>query len=508
MQGGAADSYVEVPHVLEEDQLKRVFSQNVSGGEIGINHWQFGRRYVGLKVTVRYQHDLAAIDISGIDFPDLRQTGAEYKRNIAQQIKFPLSGISIIDVSAERDVRPEPSNSVIELSPTGSGLTNMIRAFINRDNLPRSEVEIELLRELNLVFQGDASFLRISCREDENGIWEIFLSEEGKGDIRLSQSGSSLKSIFIILAKLRLEPIVKNTVLDKCILVVEEPENNLHPALLRRLLDFLAVRSMELGFALVVATHSPIAIDWLSKREEGKVLHVTSDGSVSRVGEVSEYLDIKSILDDLDIRASDILQANGIIWVEGPSDRIYVRRWLELSTAGALKEGVHYSIMFYGGKLLSHLSALPPVEKQALINTLSINRNVALIMDSDRHLGGSSSTGRIRKPRLSINVTKQRIRDEIASVGGFVWITEGREIENYIPARVLRDISGSPSASIGMYEKVPEHSMLKRFSGDKLSIASAASEIWSESDIASSMDLRANIQVLSDVIRRWNGIGQ
>ena len=33
------------------------------------------------------------------------------------------------------------------------------------------------------------------------------------------------------------------------------------------------------------------------------------------------------MLNDLDVRASDLLQSNGIIWVEGPSDRIYIKRW-------------------------------------------------------------------------------------------------------------------------------------------------------------------------------------
>jgi hypothetical protein len=45
-----------------------------------------------------------------------------------------------------------------------------------------------------------------------------------------------------------------------------------------------------------------------------------------------------------------------VIWVEGPSDRIYIRHWLKLADAH-LTEEVHFSIMFYGGKLLSHLSA-------------------------------------------------------------------------------------------------------------------------------------------------------
>ena len=41
--------------------------------------------------------------------------------------------------------------------------------------------------------------------------------------------------------------------------------------------------------------------------------------------QVDTYRDSCHILDDLEARASDLLQANGIVWVEGPSDRIYFK---------------------------------------------------------------------------------------------------------------------------------------------------------------------------------------
>lgn len=503
------DSYVEIPHSLTEADLKAVFPGNTSGGEIGINHWQFAKEYIGTNVVIRYRSDLTPISLTGLNFQRLRQTGESYKQQVAQRIKMPIGGMLTIEVAAERDVIPEQANNDIWLNQSGSGLTNMIRAFINKDSLPRSEVEVELLRELNMVFQGDASFSRISCREGDGGAWEIFLTEDSKGDIRLSQSGSSLKSIFIILAKLRLEPIIKGTNFDRSVLIVEEPENNLHPSLLRRLLEFLANRSSDLGFSLVIATHSPIAIDWLSRRNSGKVLHVTSDGSNSFVSEVSGYVDLKNILDDLDIRASDILQANGIVWVEGPSDRIYVRKWLDLLSGGLLVEGVHYTIMFYGGKLLSHLSALPPSEKDSLVNTLSINRNVAILMDSDRRLGGGkTTTGRTRKPRTNINDTKRRILEEVTSVGGIAWITDGREVENYIPQRVLKVLSGNPSMAAGQYDQIPEHPALKEFRGDKIALASSATDLWTVEDLNADGVLSEKVMKLSEAIHRWNSIGR
>ncbi|MEZ4770015.1 MAG: hypothetical protein R2844_16480, partial [Caldilineales bacterium] len=74
-------------------------------------------------------------------------------------------------------------------------------------------------------------------------------------------------------------------------------------------------------------------------------------------------------------RASDILQANCIIWVEGPSDRIYLKHWLR-TIAPELDEGIQFSIMFYGGRLLSHLSA-DDAEIDEFISLRKINQNLA-----------------------------------------------------------------------------------------------------------------------------------
>ena len=70
-------------------------------------------------------------------------------------------------------------------------------------------------------------------------------------------------------------------------------------------------------------------------------------------------------------------------------------------------------------------------------------------MDSDRRKSG----GRI-------NATKKRLRDEFDNDQGHVWITDGREIENYLPEEHVKEAIAEtiPSAkmpgSFGRYGKV------------------------------------------------------
>jgi putative ATP-dependent endonuclease of the OLD family len=362
-----------------------------------------------------------------------------------------------------------------------------------------AEVETGLLTDLNKIYLGDTHFDRIICRRDTNGLWEIFLAEQGGVPVRLSESGSSLKSIFIILATIRLNPIVaQESSLENNIFCVEEPENNLHPSLLRRLLDFLGEARDQSNSALLITTHSSAAIDWASRRDDSSTYHVRrmSDGVV--IQETREYTGLRSLLEDLDIRASEILQANGVIWVEGPSDRIYLKRWLDIHSSGELQEGVHYSIMFYGGKLLSHLSALPPPEAKEAISLLQLNRNLILIIDSDRR---KLKSGRFR---ADLNQTKRRLIDECQKMKGRVWVTKGKEVENYLSLRILSAISNRKYQKADEYDSVPD-----QFSGslsDKITLAHTAMDICQQADL-DVLDLKTRLSEVQADIMRWNSLG-
>jgi len=76
--------------------------------------------------------------------------------------------------------------------------------------------------------------------------------------------------------------------------------------------------------------------------------------------------------------------------------------------------------MFYGGRLLSHLSADDELVSD-FITLNRLNRNVAVVMDSDKASDAADVSG-----------TKRRIAAGLKQNCGFDWITKGREIENYL----------------------------------------------------------------------------
>ena len=192
------------------------------------------------------------------------------------------------------------------------------------------------------------------------------------------------------------------------------------------------------------------------------------------------------LLDTWGIRPGQILQANVVVWVEGPSDRIYVNRWIDLWTNGALREGRDYVCVFYGGSLLTH-AGIGRQDPTRLALT-QVNRNCVLLMDSDRSQPGSP-----------ISQTKERILAEAERSGGLAWVTDGREIENYLPDRVLRSLGYESLDGDPAFRDVVATiaaATARTTAVDKVRLALTASTILTRTDIETDAVLAQRVQRL------------
>ena len=273
----------------------------------------------------------------------------------------------------------------------------------------------------------------------------------------------------------------------------EEFENNLHPALQRRLFEFLYQYAVEKQVTMYITTHSHIAINVFFDKAESSIYHVIKKGGQAEIKHIDTYIDKTEILNDLDVKASDILQSNGIIWVEGPSDRIYIQRWMEIFTPNKYEEGKHFQFLYYGGRLLSQYSA---TEETELINIITTNRNAAIIMDSDK-----------RYKAASINSTKKRIIKEFEALNMFSWVTKGKEIENYLSKDALERMNDVKiEEECGQFELYPEYveAYYKNFSQKKVPFANKIKRFITYENSANVLDLKKQVVNLYDQISKWN----
>lgn len=514
----STDTMLEFGFCPTETEIKNAFRENTSGGEIGINHFTFGAKYINEYISFEYQ-PIRAIGKEQIvlsNLPGIPQTQiTSYKRIdnfyflANNYLNNNIRRLKLIKLSADRNLVPEIQNSNRIVSEDGTGATNLLRQYLNVANLPNEVVENDILNALNQIMKPENHFERIMCQEIEttdgaNSKWEVQLVNEN-GKIPISNSGSGLRTILLVLIKLFLEtrettsynfePLLTNTVF-----IFEELENNLHPAIQRNLFEFLYQWVRKNNSQIFLTTHSTVPINMFSGRDNVTLTHIKKENNKIITNSALSFIENEDILMNLGVRASDILQSNAVIWVEGPSDRIYINKWIELYSNGALKENIHYQILFYGGRLLSHLTGKVD-ESNELIQLFRANLHSIIVIDSDK-----------TDSKKRINKTKQRIKKEFIQNQGIVWITQGKEIENYLSRNIFNKIYHIDK-QIGQYEKIDEFlnknsrkkNMGNYYVTHKVSESISIADKMLLEDI-NTLDLEQQISTIVNQIKTWNGI--
>ena len=491
------------------------FDKNTSGGDIpGKSHQEYAFGFLGSDLwtekkitrnrksggTFTLKKDLSFSSVE-TNNKEEELKGLEYWKRTAKTYEDYNFDVLFRRINADRDIIPEKENSNLRVDNNGNGTTNIVRHFINDSDYDETIVETVLLQELNKIVRPDSEFRSIRVQEigdDDNRKWEIFLGESDGRRFALSQSGSGLKTIIMVLVNLFLIPKIDGNKNKSFVYAFEELENNLHPALQRRLFEYLKIFAKEHDCLIFLTSHSHVAINVLYGDSESKIYHVQKESDISTISKIESYFDKVEILNDLDVKASDLLQSNGIIWVEGPTDRIYIKRWLEVFTSNDIEEGKDYQFLYYGGRMLSNYDLGGDESIEGLISILTTNRNAAIVIDSDK-----------RKKSERINKTKNRIKNGFESRNLMCWITQGKEIENYISARCVNETYSSHyKENVGQYDLFADYiyNIKPSFSNQKVTVAKELSKNINIED--NLLDLVKQIRRLYKEILKWNRIDE
>jgi hypothetical protein len=508
---------------LDADSLRTKFPANTSSGALGGNWWNdHGSALVGEEISwqVNTSRQVVDLECSNIDSRFGERSTAERIRllkEIAANVTHSLTRKKFKMLLADRDIRAEKASPSLVLSSDGTGATNIIRRYIvsSSPKLPRELVQAELLDALNQIFSSDGRFTEIQIKQHDDsgaagddGLWEIFLGEHSKGLVPLSRSGSGLKTVILVLLSILVTPYTEDSPKGEYVFALEELENNLHPALLRRLFAYLQTYAVNEGSSIFLTTHSSVALDFFSVSNHAQIIHVSHDGVTAYARHVSAHFDHLGVISELGVKPSDLLQANGIIWVEGPSDCIYLNRWIDLFSGGELQEGRDYQCAYYAGSLLARTQFTSPDEAESeLINLLRVNSNIVVVCDGDR-----------KDPNARIKDRVRRINREVKKIpGSHIWVTQAREIENYLPGAVIASALGRsthyqdpgqyqlffPRRGAGLPGTSYVEKELSRAGLDKMELAIQAAPHMTRDEMKVRFDLEHQINRVISSIQRW-----
>jgi len=233
---------------------------------------------------------------------------------------------------------------------------------------------------------------------------------------------------------------------------IEEPENALHPGFQRVLVEMLLTEPGIIAKEMRVfaTTHSNhilgIALEHPDTTTVLRVKRSTGSPS-SKVSRVAGP-DMR-VLDDLGVTNTSLYLAKCSIWVEGPSDRVYLRAYLDAYFEHQVAErgssipfeNTDYAFVEYGGSLVENLDFSDTgldagaEETDRRIRARFVANRVLLLADQDE-------TKDARHKRFA-----EWSRDHEGESQRFVYLTTGRrEMENLVSCELLRRFLASRQA--------------------------------------------------------------
>jgi predicted ATP-dependent endonuclease of OLD family len=266
--------------------------------------------------------------------------------------------------------------------------------------------------------------------KEEGGALAIKINDEKEG--LLSQLGDGLQSIIEITLPIFLQR-------GKNLLVfIEEPEHCLHPGFQRKLFNSLLKYTEFSNCQYFMTTHSNHFLDISQEYSDVSIYGLTKKLPEGHSREKIPTFSIQKfelgdelLLDALGANKSSVFLTNCSIWVEGITDRLYLRKYLELYTnylkqankyLTDYQEDLHYSFVEYSGSNITHWFDLD--NSGANINIGRLCGTAFLLVDKD-----NQDKRKERFEKLKTILREDRL-----------FILPCREIENLLKSDILRGV--------------------------------------------------------------------
>ncbi|REH01681.1 AAA family ATPase [Flavobacterium aquicola] len=220
------------------------------------------------------------------------------------------------------------------------------------------------------------------------------ISVDIEGEIKsrdLCDLGDGIQALIILMYKIFMAE-------DNSFMYIDEPELNLHPGMQRLFLEQITNNKdlKKKNITYVITTHSNHFLDLTIEKDNISIYSFSirnNDLGDNQFTIRNVNRGDNSLLKELGVNNSSVFMANCSIWVEGISDRNYIKAFLKsyCDSIGKSypKEDIDFAFFEYAGSNIDHYIFEDEIEdekKEFVINdikALSLSNKIFLLADSD-----------------------------------------------------------------------------------------------------------------------------
>lgn len=280
---------------------------------------------------------------------------------------------------------------------TGGKLYNEIKSMLLGDGSQREVIE-KFQKFLQENFFSNYDKVQLIPNEEK----KVLYVKIGNDERAIYDWGDGTQQLIVILYSLykHKDEIGK-------LFFIEEPEMYLHPGILRKFIEVINSDVFK-NHQYFITTHSNIVLDTsadtnikMSIFKFKKVNNINDNDGKPFLVEQCNNGDV-SLLNELGVRNSSVFLSNCSIWVEGITDRLYLKHYLELyykknPNEKVYRENIDYTFIEYGGGNVVHFNFDGKIDDSNSINAKYINNKIFLIADNDNTKPGTKKASRKEK---------------------------------------------------------------------------------------------------------------